>query len=62
MPEETVALEDAPAGGEICIRAGLRAIMNPDLVQPDEETMKGCLEKVQYTSGCLGVIKRTRGR
>ena len=36
--EEALALEDAPSGVESASRAGLRVIMVPDLVQPDEET------------------------
>lgn len=36
-PEEAFALEDAPSGVISACAAGLRVIMVPDLVQPDEE-------------------------
>lgn len=39
-PDKALALEDAPAGVESAWAAGLRVIMVPDLVQPDQETRK----------------------
>ena len=45
-------MEDAPSGVESAYRAGLRVIMVPDLVQPDEATrakawkVAGSLEEV----------------
>lgn len=51
-PKDGLALEDAPSGVESAYRAGLRVIMVPDLVQPDEATrakawkVAGSLEEV----------------
>lgn len=39
-PSEAVALEDAPSGIRSATAAGMRVIMIPDLVQPDEEIKK----------------------
>lgn len=56
-PEETVALEDAPAGVRSAAGAGLRAIMIPDLVQPDEETMKDVWKKYDTLLDVLALLK-----
>lgn len=37
-PAEALALEDAPSGIEAAQAAGMRPVMVPDLVEPDEET------------------------
>lgn len=37
-PPQCIALEDAPSGIASACAAGLKAIMIPDLVQPDDET------------------------
>lgn len=39
-PKDAVALEDAPSGIRSATAAGMRVIMVPDLVQPDEEIKK----------------------
>lgn len=39
-PENGLALEDAPAGIRSAVAAGMRAIMVPDLVEPDEKVLK----------------------
>lgn len=57
LPEETVALEDAPAGIKSAVGAGLRAIMIPDLVQPDEETMKNVWKKYDTLLDVLELLK-----
>lgn len=57
-PEETVALEDAPAGVKSAAGAGLRAIMIPDLVQPDEETMKNVWKKYDTLLDVLDLLKK----
>ncbi len=56
-PEKTVALEDAPAGVRSAAGAGLRAIMIPDLVQPDEETMKDVWKKYDTLLDVLALLK-----
>ncbi len=48
-PSEAVALEDSPAGIASAYAAGLRPVMIPDLVEPDEET----LSKVWLCRGSL---------
>lgn len=48
-PAEAIAFEDAPAGISSACAAGLRAVMIPDMVQPDEET----LAKVWMIKGSL---------
>ena len=40
MPEFAVALEDAPSGIRSAAAAGMRPGMIPDLVEPDEDTLK----------------------
>jgi len=37
-PEDCLALEDSPSGVLSAFRAGMRVVMIPDLVAPDEET------------------------
>lgn len=39
-PTHALALEDAPSGVESAYRAGLRVIMIPDMVQPNDEVRK----------------------
>lgn len=39
-PANAVALEDAPSGIRSAVSAGMRAIMIPDLVEPDEQIIK----------------------
>ena len=39
-PENSVALEDAPAGIRAAHAAGMTPLMIPDLVEPDEEIKK----------------------
>lgn len=39
-PAHALALEDAPSGVEAAYRAGLRVIMIPDMVQPNDEVRK----------------------
>lgn len=39
-PEETYAIEDSPNGIKSAYAAGMKAVMVPDLIQPDEEMRK----------------------
>lgn len=41
-PEDAIAIEDSPNGIRSAYRAGMKVIMVPDLIQPDEE-IKGML-------------------
>ena len=50
-------MEDAPAGVKSASGAGLRAIMIPDLVQPDEETMKDVWKKYNTLLDVLELLK-----
>lgn len=43
LPEEAIAVEDAPSGIRAAHAAGLGAVMIPDQDQPDEETRALCL-------------------
>lgn len=59
-PKEAVALEDAPSGIASAYAAGLRPVMVPDLVKPDEETLKkvwlvrtSLLEVIPDLAACL---------
>ena len=56
-PKMAVALEDAPAGVRSASGAGMRAIMIPDLVQPDEETMKYVWKKYDTLLDVLELLK-----
>lgn len=39
-PEECVAVEDSPNGVRAAVAAGIKCVMVPDLIQPDEEMRK----------------------
>lgn len=59
-PKEAVALEDAPSGIASAYAAGLKTVMIPDLVKPDEEIMKkvwlvrtSLLEVIPDLAACL---------
>lgn len=41
-PEECVAVEDSPNGVKSAVRAGIRTVMIPDTITPDEELMSMC--------------------
>ena len=41
-PENCVAIEDSPNGIKSAFSAGLKTIMIPDKIQPDEEITKLC--------------------
>lgn len=40
QPEEAYAIEDSPNGIKSAHAAGMKAVMVPDLIQPDEEIRK----------------------
>lgn len=60
VPEEAVALEDAPSGIASAYAAGLKPVMVPDLVKPDSETLEkvwllrdSLLEVIPDLEACL---------
>ena len=55
-PQEALALEDAPAGIRSAHSAGMRVIMVPDLVQPDEEMKKLYYKKVETLHEVLPLL------
>lgn len=55
-PEEAIAFEDAPAGIRSAHSAGMRVIMVPDLVQPDEEIQKLYDKKVETLCDVLPLL------
>lgn len=55
-PEQALALEDAPAGIRSAHAAGMRVIMVPDLVQPDEEIQKLYYKKVETLHEVLPLL------
>ncbi len=57
-PGECIALEDAPAGILSAYRAGLRPVMVPDLVEPDEATDRILYAKVSSLSDVVGLLIR----
>lgn len=52
-PEEAIAIEDSPNGIRSAYRAGMKVIMVPDLIQPDEE-LRGMLY------GCFASLSDVR--
>lgn len=52
-PEDAIAIEDSPNGIRSAYRAGMKVIMVPDLIQPDEE-LRGMLY------GCFGSLLEVR--
>lgn len=56
-PENSVALEDAPAGIRAAHAAGMTTLMIPDLVEPDEETKKLYFRKFNSLLEVLEFLK-----
>lgn len=54
---ECIALEDSPNGIRSAFDAGCKAVMIPDLSQPDEETSKMLYAKCNDLAEVIGVIK-----
>lgn len=55
-PANALAFEDAPAGVRAASAAGMRVIMVPDLVQPDEEIQKLYYKKVETLHEALPLL------
>lgn len=57
VPQYVVALEDAPAGIRSATAAGMRVVMIPDLVQPDEEIQNLLWKRFDTLQGVLEILK-----
>lgn len=56
-PANALALEDAPAGIRSAVAAGMRAIMIPDLVEPDEKILKMVWHRYDTLLDVLQLLK-----
>ena len=56
-PEYCIAIEDSPAGVLSAYRAGCKAVMVPDLDQPDAETQKLLFAKTDSLVDVIDLIK-----
>lgn len=56
-PENCMVLEDSPSGIRAAFAAGMRPVMVPDLVQPDEEISAMLFRKVDSLSCVRAVIE-----
>lgn len=57
-PVNAIALEDAPAGIRSAHTAGMRTVMVPDLVEPDEKTLKMVWHRYDTLFDFLEFLKR----
>ncbi len=58
-PGQCLALEDSPIGILAAHRAGMRPVMIPDLMQPDEETKKLLFAQLSSLTDVIGLLERT---
>ena len=61
VPARSVALEDAPAGIRSAHAAGMIPVIVPDLVQPDEETIRLCAGKFESLLDVIPYLEDGRG-
>lgn len=61
-PSECLALEDSPNGILSAYRAGCKAVMIPDLTQPDEETMNLLYAKADNLEKVIELLEKTKAR
>ena len=59
-PGECLALEDSPIGILAAHRAGMKPVMIPDLVQPDEETKKLLFSQLSTLLDVIDLLDCTR--
>jgi beta-phosphoglucomutase-like phosphatase (HAD superfamily) len=58
LPEQAYAIEDSYNGIRSAYRAGMRPIMVPDMVPPDEEMRKlACMIKEDLNQVCRAIIE-----
>ncbi|MDD4715655.1 MAG: HAD family phosphatase [Oscillospiraceae bacterium] len=60
QPEECMALEDAPRGILSAYRAGLRPVMIPDLIEPDEQTLSLLYKKLSTLHEVIPLLEADR--
>lgn len=56
-PEEAIGLEDSFNGVKAVYNAGMKCVMIPDLVEPDEEILKLCYKKADNLFEIIELIK-----
>lgn len=59
-PDECIALEDSPVGIVAAHRAGMKPVMIPDLIQPDEETKKLLFAQLSSLVDVIDLLDRAR--
>lgn len=57
-PEDCIAVEDSPNGLRAALDAGLKAVMVPDLTQPEEDIKKELFAVADSLQDIIPVIKR----
>lgn len=60
-PAHAVALEDAPSGIRSAVAAGMRAVIIPDLVEPDEEILRMAWHRFDTLFDMLKLLKQFNG-
>ncbi|GAA0795417.1 HAD family phosphatase [Faecalicatena orotica] len=56
-PEHALALEDAPSGIRSAVAAGMRAVIIPDLVEPDQEILNMAWHRYDTLLDVLSLLK-----
>ncbi len=56
-PQKAAALEDSPAGIRAAAAAGMRAVMIPDLVEPDEEVLALTWRRFDTLFDVIGLLR-----
>lgn len=61
-PENTIVIEDSPNGINAAVNGGIRAIMVPDLVEPDEVMKLKCFKIVRSLREVIDIIKNLNSK
>ncbi|MFT4114031.1 HAD family hydrolase [Silvibacterium sp.] len=61
-PDDCLALEDSHSGARAAHAAGIRVIVIPDLLEPNEEIREKALEIMEDLHGALSYIQRANAR
>lgn len=59
LPQECIALEDSPNGVKSAFAAGCKAVMVPDLTEPDEEVKELLYAKADSLDGVIKVLEKS---